>query len=326
MKGKLALVTIVFSLMCFSTFGQETDTLTNKLDSLKLEADTLGQNNLVEPSFYNERTKVNARVFGVLLMNDFKQQALSPLDIHGKGWLTGAALVGSTVALSFADRPIQQWAAGLRRKNPTMGTYSRAVSDIGGAYEVITFAGIATYGYVFKNPKLRTTTALATQAFITSTFWSTLFKAASGRLRPHDINENSTMNNPTFHGPFYTIPYGGNSAFPSGHTALAFAAARVYAMEYKHYKAVPIIAYSVAGAIGVSRIFENRHWATDVFAGALLGYACGTQVTNNYHRYARLVRTGAIKPRKRKKKGDATFNLQYQPGVGLLPGMVYTFR
>lgn len=319
---------LIISFFCFlglATSAQETDTLASKLDSLKLKADTTGQTNLVEPSFYNERTKVNGRVFSILLLNDFKQQALSPLDIHGRGWLTGASLVGATVALSFADKPIQKWAAGLRRKNPTMGRYSRVISDIGGAYEVITFAGIATYGYAFKNPKLRTTTALATQAFITSTFWSTLFKAASGRLRPHDIDENSTMNNPTFHGPFYTLPYGGNSAFPSGHTALAFAAARVYAMEYKNYPAVPVIAYTVASAISLSRIIENRHWATDIFAGALLGYACGTQVTNNYHRYARLVRTGQIKPR-RKKRGDMTFNLQYQPGVGLLPGMVYTFR
>ena len=305
-------------------FSQKADSLINKLDSLKQQTDTTGQNNLVEPAFYNERTKVNTKVFGILLLNDFKQQALSPLDINKKGWLTGAALVGTTIGIGFLDKPIQQWAAGLRRRNPGLGDYSRAVSDIGGVYEGITFASIATYGFVFKKPKLRTTTALATQAYITSTFWSMLFKAASGRLRPHDIDENSTMNQPRFHGPFYNLPYGGNSAFPSAHTTLAFAAARVYAMEYKNIPAVPVIAYSVAGLIGFSRIIENRHWATDVFAGALLGYACGTQVVNNYHRYARLVRTGRIK--KKKKKGDISLNIQYQPGAGIIPGLVYRFR
>ncbi|MCW3112433.1 MAG: phosphoesterase PA-phosphatase related protein [Segetibacter sp.] len=304
-------------------FSQKADSVVNKLDSLKKQSDTTGQVNLIEPGFYDERTKVNARVFGTLLLNDFKQQALSPLDIRGKGWLTGAALVGATVGISFLDKPIQEWAAGMRRRNdPNLGHVSKTLSDIGGVYQVGTFAGIAAYGFIFKNSKLRTTTALATQSYITSTFWSTLFKTLSGRLRPHDINENSNLNMSRFHGPFYAIPYGSNSAFPSGHTTLAFAAARVYAMEYKNVPAIPYISYGMASLIGLSRIIENRHWATDVFAGALLGLACGTQVVNNYHRYARLVRTGKVK----KKKGDISLNLQYMPGAGLMPGMVYKFR
>lgn len=324
MGVKNGLISIIIGLLPVIGFCQKADSLINKLDSLKQQTDTTGQHNLVEPAFYNEKTKVNAKVFGILLLDDFKQQALSPLHINKKGWLTGAALVGTTIGIGFLDKPIQRGAASLRRKNPNLGDYSKTVSDIGGVYEGITFAGIATYGFIFKQPKLRTTTALATQAYITSTFWSTLFKAASGRLRPHDIEENSTMNQPRFHGPFYVLPYGGNSAFPSGHTTLAFAAARVYAMEYKNRPAVPVIAYSVAGLIGFSRIIENRHWATDVFAGALLGYACGTQVVNNYHRYARLVRTG--RNQRKKKKGDISLNIQYQPGAGVIPGLVYRFR
>jgi len=325
MRNRLKLIIVLFSLIPAISYSQNTDTLINKLDSLKKQADTTGQVNVIEPLFYNERTKLNTRVFGILLLDDFKQQALSPLDINKRGWLLGAGLVGATIGISYLDKPIQKWAAGMRRRNPTLGSYSKTVSDVGGVYEVATFAGIATYGFVFKNPKLRTTTALATQAYITSTFWSTLFKAVSGRHRPHDIEENSTMNVSSFHGPFYTLPYGGNSAFPSGHTTLAFAAARVYAMEYKYKPAVPIIAYSVAGLIGFSRIIENRHWATDVFAGAILGYACGTQVVNNYHRYAKLIRTGG--GRQKKKKGDLSLNIGFDPYMGgIMPGVVYKFR
>jgi membrane-associated phospholipid phosphatase len=306
------------------SFSQRTDTLINKLDSLKKGSDTSGQVNVIDPGFYNERTKLDARVFGILLLDDFKQQALSPLDINKRGWLTGAALVGTTIGISFFDKPIQKWAATQRRNNPTLGSYSKTVSDVGGVYEVVTFAGIAGYGYIFNNAKLRTTTALATQAYITSTFWSTLFKTLSGRLRPFDMKENSTLNSSRFHGPFYALPYGGNSAFPSGHTTLAFAAARVYAMEYRYIPAIPVISYSIAGLIGLSRIIENRHWATDVFAGALLGLACGTQVVNNYHRYAKLIRTSE---HKKKKKGDLSLNIQYNPmGGGIMPGLVYKFR
>jgi len=322
MRLPVPVITVLVGLMPFIGFSQQKDSLINQLDSLKKQTDTSGQINRVEPALYDERTKVNAKVFGILLLDDFKQQALSPLNIKKKGWVKGAGLVGATIGISFLDKPIQKWAAGLRRNNPDLGSYSRTVSDVGGVYEGLTFAGIAAYGFIFNNPKLRTTTALATQSYITSTFWSTLFKTLSGRLRPHDIDENSTLNVSRFHGPFYTIPYGSNSAFPSGHTTLAFAAARVYAMEYKNVPAVPIIAYGTASLIGISRIIENRHWATDVFAGALLGWACGTQVVNNYHRYARLVRTGKAK----KKKGDLSFNIQYMPGAGVIPGIIYKFR
>lgn len=321
MQMKCWLIAAIIGFLPSLSFSQKTDSIITKLDSLKKQTDTTGQVNLIEQAFYNERTKVNASVFSTLLLDDFKQEALSPLDIRGKGWLTGAALAGTTIGISFLDKPVQEWAAGLRRKNPNLGSYSKTLTNIGGVYEVGTFAGIAAYGFIFKNPKLRTTTALATQAYITSTFWSTLFKTVSGRLRPHDIDAGSDKNISTFHGPFYSLPYGGNSAFPSGHTTLAFAAARVYAMEYKNIPAIPIISYGVAGLISFSRIIENKHWATDVFAGALLGLACGTQVVNNYHRYARLIRTGKVK-----KKGDLSFNLQYQPGVGVIPGLVYKFR
>jgi membrane-associated phospholipid phosphatase len=140
-----------------------------------------------------------------------------------------------------------------------------------------------------------------------------MFKYLSGRLRPNHPANSSKLN-----GPFFTD----NSSFPSQHATLAFAAARVYAMEYRDKPAVPIISYSIASLITISRLTENKHWATDLIAGTLLGWACGTQVVNNYHRYAKLVRTGKTN----KKKGKLTFNMQYLPEGGLIPGMVYTFR
>jgi membrane-associated phospholipid phosphatase len=319
MKIKCWLIAAIAGLLTSTGFSQKKDSVITKLDSLKKQTDTTGQVNLTEAAFYNERTKVNARVFSTLLLDDFKQQAISPLDIRKRGWFTGAALVATTIGLSYTDKPIQRWAAGLRRSNASLGDYSKTLTNIGGVYEVGTFAGIAAYGFIFKNPKLRTTTALATQAYITSTFWSTLFKTLSGRLRPHDTRAGSDSNISTFHGPFYSLPYGSNSAFPSGHTTLAFAAAQVYAMEYKNIPAIPIISYGVASLISFSRIIENKHWATDVFAGALLGVACGTQVVNNYHRYARLQRTKGNKP-----KGKLTANIQYLNGT-VVPGFVYNF-
>jgi Na+/H+ antiporter NhaA len=90
-------------------------------------------------------------------------------------------------------------------------------------------------------------------------------------------------------------------------------------MEYKDIKIVPIIAYSAATAIGLSRIVQNQHWASDVLVGAALGFLSGRQVVNNYHRYSK------IKIEAAKKKNTLSFNLNYFNGT-LMPGCIYTFR
>ncbi len=319
MKIKIGFIVAIMMYVPVESFCQSTDTLINKLDSTKHRSDTTKQVNLIDPGFYNERTRMDRRVFGILLLDDFKQQFLSPLDIKKKGWLTGAVLLAGTVGVSFLDKPIQKASVRFRNNNPGISKISHTVTNVGGIYEGAVFVTVATAGYVFKHPKLRTTTALAAQSYVTSLVWSTIFKSLSGRVRPVDPKNTTAINSTKFHGPFYTS----NSSFPSQHSTLAFAAARVYAMEYKNTPIIPIISYSAATLIGLSRFTENKHWATDVLAGAFLGLACGTQVVNNYHRFAKLVRTGQVK---RKKKGDVSFNFQYQPGVGFMPGMVYNFR
>ncbi|GKX66053.1 phosphatase PAP2 family protein [Inconstantimicrobium mannanitabidum] len=60
-------------------------------------------------------------------------------------------------------------------------------------------------------------------------------------------------------------------SFPSGHTASSFAAAGVLGVLFPSVK---IVAYILASLIGISRVYLNVHYSTDVFAGALLGFVC----------------------------------------------------
>lgn len=63
-----------------------------------------------------------------------------------------------------------------------------------------------------------------------------------------------------------------NNSFPSGHTATAFMAATMLYKEYKDLSPwVGIGAYSAATLVAAGRMMNNRHWLSDVLAGAGIG-------------------------------------------------------
>lgn len=63
-----------------------------------------------------------------------------------------------------------------------------------------------------------------------------------------------------------------NQSFPSGHAAIAFAAARSIDKEFRKESIwIPIAGYAAATAVGVQRVASDRHHWYDVVAGAGLG-------------------------------------------------------
>lgn len=63
-------------------------------------------------------------------------------------------------------------------------------------------------------------------------------------------------------------------SFPSGHTATAFMAAAMLHEEYGWRSPwFSFGGYAIASATGISRIINDRHWASDVIAGAVIGVA-----------------------------------------------------
>lgn len=318
MKGHILLLVSVFA-FSYGIHAQQPDTLIKKLDSLTQKSDSAKPNNTV-PSAYNETTKINVPTYFILLGSDLKQAFTKPFHMKARDWKYLAIGTGTTAALTLADPPVQRFALRLRNSNAGLRRVSRTITNFGGPYEFYTLGALGAYGFFFKNEKMKTTTLLATQAYITGAAVESVMKYISGRTRPSFYDPNTTAK-PTFKGPFAkSMDYTGaktNSSFPSGHTTVAFAAATVYAMEYKNKPLVPILCYTSATLIGLSRIAENKHWLTDVLTGAALGCLSGRQVVNNYHRYASL--------KSPKRKGDLSFSLQYTQGI-VLPGMVYRFR
>ena len=73
-----------------------------------------------------------------------------------------------------------------------------------------------------------------------------------------------------------TRPDGKNQSFPSGHVSTSFMIATVAQRYYG--KTAGIIGYSAATFIAFARARENKHWASDLTAGATLGYIVGSSV------------------------------------------------
>ena len=61
-------------------------------------------------------------------------------------------------------------------------------------------------------------------------------------------------------------------SFPSGHTSRAFVAAEFLHQEYKNQSAwISVGGYAVASFIAVARVYNNKHYISDVITGAGIG-------------------------------------------------------
>jgi membrane-associated phospholipid phosphatase len=94
-------------------------------------------------------------------------------------------------------------------------------------------------------------TILAATSYLSMGIMVSGLKYAVGEMRPDGSRHNS---------------------FPSGHTATAFMGAELLRAEFWDTSPwIGIAGYAVAGTVGYMRLWHNRHWATDVLAGAGIG-------------------------------------------------------
>lgn len=99
-----------------------------------------------------------------------------------------------------------------------------------------------------------------------------LLKEIVGRARPFEVRHyiDIIINKPQ------------DPSFPSGHTAISFAAASVlFYMD----KRTGIFSIIIASIIAFSRLYLYVHYPTDVLAGIIVGVLCGILSINIYKRY-----------------------------------------
>ncbi|HET6244927.1 MAG: phosphatase PAP2 family protein [Bacteroidetes bacterium] len=209
--------------------------------------------------------------------SDIKDIALAPLYMDKTQWITFWAIAGTGYFVYTQDLRVQQFSQ-LQRTPTSNGISQHVLEPLGSGLYSSTLIGLLyLHGTLAKNDRTKRVALISAKTLVISGPIILLSKAAFYRDRPY-YSENPDPGN--WHG-FATGLKGStnfkdfnySTAFPSGHTTSAFAIATIVAMEYKDKPIIPIIAYSLATLTGLSRIHDNKHWGSDVFGGAVLGYA-----------------------------------------------------
>ncbi|HEY5939760.1 MAG TPA: phosphatase PAP2 family protein, partial [Gemmatimonadales bacterium] len=173
-------------------------------------------------------------------------------------WWHGALALGGLSALMLLDQPLQEYVQGGR--SASTDELAGAVRHFGQieVYGTVT-AGLVAAGLLSGNDKLTRTGGrlAATLAFTGAAGMAG--KLIAGRPRPEHSRDADGY-----------VPFSGQVAMPSGHTAMAFAFATALSDDIRRPWAT-VGLYTLATGVGWSRINDNRHWLTDVAAGAALG-------------------------------------------------------
>jgi hypothetical protein len=256
------------------------------------------------------------------LIHNIGEQVAAPFHFTPKQWIYTGVAASITTALIFADGDIDEWARVQKQKHRWVTKSSPFITEFGSNYGVYSVIASGLISAAFKNEKGVQTSLLATQAMITSGIWTQIIKQLTGRERPMASYIFSHIEGGRWHGPlsrFLEKSADNRSvfsydAFPSGHTATAFSIATVFASQYNDHKVVPVLFYSAATLVGISRLTEHEHWGSDVFVGALLGYLSGRQVVNHYNKTHSDLLSGSKAEKKNKR--EITF-MQYGKQAGI---------
>lgn len=201
---------------------------------------------------------------------DTKAIATSPTRWQSGDWLKLGVLVSGTASLTLADQSVADYFQS--HKNNTESYISRNILEhFGAEHSFIVMSGMFAYGVLAKNKRSVSTALLALESFALATLVTRIPKTLVGRERPDNWQG---------YGPYeINGPFQGTS-FPSGHTTASFAVASVIATQYRDSKWIPVTVYSVATLAGLSRIYDNKHWLSDVVAGAAIGTLVGNLVSH----------------------------------------------
>jgi membrane-associated phospholipid phosphatase len=161
------------------------------------------------------------------------------------------------------DRSIKQWVQANR--NNFFDQTARIIEPFGNEYSPYIVGAMYLTGVLTKDRRMEHVSLVTAKSLVFSTLLTAGSKQLVRRRRPAYTDDPFEINSMFQGGREWT-------SIPSGHANTVFTVATAIALQYKDKKWVPYVAYGIAGLTGVSRIYDNRHWATDVIVGAAIGH------------------------------------------------------
>jgi membrane-associated phospholipid phosphatase len=168
--------------------------------------------------------------------------------------LAGILLLTSGLADEGLREELQEHRSG------TTNSFARLGNAMGEPLYVVSGIGVGLLaGELSGNKEITRLAWRAGRAAALASGVTTVLKYTVGRIRPNHGDSDDFQ------------PFGGGTSFPSGHTTLAFAVATVIADESRNGW-VDAAAYGAATLTAYARVNDDRHWASDVLAGAVVGH------------------------------------------------------
>lgn len=221
------------------------------------------------------------------------QTAIKGDSIHAAKTLftwRDAALAGGFAGLTVAMFPVdKRWATKLQDSTTQASHFlknaSRDVQFV--ADPGAMFIGVGMYG-VGRLAHWKNVADLGlhgTEAVVIAGLTTTILKDVAGRARPY-VSADTSPHDFGFGRGFNKGD--GYRSFPSGHSTAAFAAAAAVTSESQRWwpHGVWVVAplmYGGATMVGLSRMYNNAHWASDVALGAAIGTFSGIKVVRYSH-------------------------------------------
>ena len=209
-------------------------------------------------------------------------QHQAPFFTRKDAYLAGGFAL-ATVAMFPLDKKFAGHLQGTN-KGSTLNSAATAVEAIASPGAYFIGGGLYVVGRVGKFDRIADLGWHGSEAVMLADVTTYLIKGIAGRGRPF-LSQGDV---PTDWNAGKGFSSGDYASFPSGHATTAFAAAAAVTNETTRWWPnstwiVGPLMYGGATAVGLSRMYHNRHWASDVVVGAMIGTFAGRKVVQYQH-------------------------------------------
>ncbi len=241
------------------------------------------------------RSRIIVALVAILLplqLIDAQSPTVTPVDsapgaplFNGRDVIRAVGFTGLTIAMFPLDRSIARRLTNERSKaNRFLNNASKGVEYIADPGSIVIGTSLYLIGRFTHHPAVEDLGWHGTEAvlFAGGTAW--VLKGLTGRARPF-VTGDTTAHDFKFGGGFGNAD---RQSFPSGHTTAAFAAAAAVTSEAErdwphHFWLVAPAMFGGASLVGLSRMYHDKHWASDVALGAAIGTFSGLKVVRYAH-------------------------------------------